>query len=203
MMMFGIVSIGMVVVPMGFQFLAVLGGKALLLAKMALILASIQGLRKITSSPVNYGFYPAYPYERYEKRSHNNWLESANLPGTAPPPLPKYSHWPIDTNVKYDRSLVKASNEADPVVTKLERDTKSDKSLFLSEVTKAIKESGEPRLYPVYSETEPTTSVLSSLHAPNVPIDLTTSPGEVQADYSLDLPYNRIYFQSPTTLIPP
>lgn len=47
MMMFGIVSIGMVLVPMGFQFLAVLGGKALLLAKMALILASIQGLKKV------------------------------------------------------------------------------------------------------------------------------------------------------------
>lgn len=48
MMMFGIVSIGMVLIPMGFQFLAVLGGKALLLAKMALILASIQGLKKVT-----------------------------------------------------------------------------------------------------------------------------------------------------------
>lgn len=49
MMMFGVVSIGMVVVPMGFQFLAVLGGKALLLAKMALILASIQGLKKVNN----------------------------------------------------------------------------------------------------------------------------------------------------------
>lgn len=50
MMMFGIVSIGMVLIPMGFQFLAVLGGKALILAKMALILASIQGLKKVTIS---------------------------------------------------------------------------------------------------------------------------------------------------------
>lgn len=48
MMMFGVVSIGMVMIPMGFQFLAVLGGKALLLAKMALILASIQGLKKVS-----------------------------------------------------------------------------------------------------------------------------------------------------------
>lgn len=48
MMMFGVVSIGMVLIPMGFQFLAVLGGKALLLAKMALILASIQGLKKVS-----------------------------------------------------------------------------------------------------------------------------------------------------------
>lgn len=48
MMMFGIVSVGMVFVPMGFQFLAVLGGKAFLLAKMALVLASIQGLKKVS-----------------------------------------------------------------------------------------------------------------------------------------------------------
>lgn len=53
MMMFGIVSIGMVLVPMGFQFLAVLGGKALVLAKMALILASIQGLKKVIVTDSN------------------------------------------------------------------------------------------------------------------------------------------------------
>lgn len=47
MMMFGIVSMGMILIPMGFQFLAVLGGKALLLAKLALLLSSIQGLKKV------------------------------------------------------------------------------------------------------------------------------------------------------------
>lgn len=32
-------------------------------------------------------------------------------------------------------------------------------------------------------------------------VDLTTSPGEVQADYTLDLPYNGFRFQNPTTII--
>ncbi|XP_050664596.1 uncharacterized protein LOC126965198 [Leptidea sinapis] len=75
MMMYGIVSIGMVLIPMGFQFLAVLGGKALLLAKMALILASIQGLKKIATSPLSYGFYHTYPYDHYDKRSNDNWMQ--------------------------------------------------------------------------------------------------------------------------------
>lgn len=57
LMMFGMVALGMILIPMGFQFLAVLGGKALLLAKMALILTSIQGLKKIATSNVNYGLY--------------------------------------------------------------------------------------------------------------------------------------------------
>lgn len=57
LIMFATVALGMVLIPMGFQFLAVLGGKALLLAKMALILSSIQGLKKIASSNVNYGLY--------------------------------------------------------------------------------------------------------------------------------------------------
>lgn len=58
-MMFGVMALGMIMIPMGFQFLAVLGGKALLLAKMALILTSIQGLKKIATSNVNYGLYSA------------------------------------------------------------------------------------------------------------------------------------------------
>ncbi|RZC38651.1 hypothetical protein BDFB_001572 [Asbolus verrucosus] len=57
LMMFGIAAVALIMVPMGFQFLAVLGGKALLLAKMALILTAIQGLKKIATSNVNYGLY--------------------------------------------------------------------------------------------------------------------------------------------------
>jgi Protein of unknown function (DUF1676) len=48
MMTFGIVAFGMVFVPLGFQFLAVLGGKAFLMAKMALLLASINGLKRVS-----------------------------------------------------------------------------------------------------------------------------------------------------------
>ena len=57
LMMMGLLLMGTILVPMGFQFLAVLGGKALILAKMALILSSIQGLKKIATSGVNYGLY--------------------------------------------------------------------------------------------------------------------------------------------------
>lgn len=46
-----------IAIPLGFQFLAVLGGKALMLAKLALILTSIQGLKKIATSNFSYGLY--------------------------------------------------------------------------------------------------------------------------------------------------
>ncbi|KAL6440384.1 hypothetical protein ACFW04_003134 [Cataglyphis niger] len=57
LMMLGLLMMGSILIPMGFQFLAVLGGKALILAKMALILSSIQGLKKIATSGINYGLY--------------------------------------------------------------------------------------------------------------------------------------------------
>nr|XP_023018563.1 uncharacterized protein LOC111507491 [Leptinotarsa decemlineata] len=60
MLMFGLVTAAIIVIPMGFQFLAILGGKALLLAKMALLLTSIQGLKKIATSNYNYGLYSTY-----------------------------------------------------------------------------------------------------------------------------------------------
>lgn len=60
-LLFGLLGLGMILVPMGFQFLAVLGGKALLLAKMALMLTSIQGLKKVATSNVHYGFYHTPP----------------------------------------------------------------------------------------------------------------------------------------------
>ncbi|XP_057668523.1 uncharacterized protein LOC130901300 [Diorhabda carinulata] len=57
LLMFGLIAASFIVIPMGFQFLAILGGKALLLAKMALLLTSIQGLKKIATSNFNYGLY--------------------------------------------------------------------------------------------------------------------------------------------------
>lgn len=57
LLMFALLAAGVIVIPMGFQFLAILGGKALLLAKMALLMTSIQGLKKIATSNLNYGLY--------------------------------------------------------------------------------------------------------------------------------------------------
>ncbi|XP_058823189.1 uncharacterized protein LOC131684370 isoform X2 [Topomyia yanbarensis] len=47
MMIFGVTVFGMFVIPMGFQFLAALSGKAFLMAKLALLLASINGLKRV------------------------------------------------------------------------------------------------------------------------------------------------------------
>lgn len=60
LLMFALIAAGVIVIPMGFQFLAILGGKALLLAKMALLMTSIQGLKKIATSNLNYGLYSTY-----------------------------------------------------------------------------------------------------------------------------------------------
>ncbi|KAH8232419.1 hypothetical protein KR032_006135 [Drosophila birchii] len=54
-MMFGVTALGAILVPMGFQMLSIVSGKALLLAKMALLLASINGLKRvgiISGSPI-------------------------------------------------------------------------------------------------------------------------------------------------------
>lgn len=47
MMIFGVTALGVFTIPMGFQFLSVLGGKALLLSKMALTLAIINGFKRV------------------------------------------------------------------------------------------------------------------------------------------------------------
>ncbi|XP_019892380.1 uncharacterized protein LOC101900382 [Musca domestica] len=63
-MMFGVTAFGAVLVPMGFQLLSVVSGKALLLAKMALLLASINGLKRVANSGLHYGLYHV-PGEHY------------------------------------------------------------------------------------------------------------------------------------------
>ncbi|XP_045493773.1 uncharacterized protein LOC123692965 [Colias croceus] len=173
MMMFGIVSIGMVLIPMGFQFLAVLGGKALLLAKMALILASIQGLKKIASSPLNYGFYHNYyPYDHLDKRSNDGAL----LTGTSP--IAK-QQWPI-----------KPYKNIRPTIHRGEIYDKQTNNGIRNPISTNSKENYVSRQFPnndLYSS--------SSLQ------DITSRPGEVQADYSLELPYNGLNFQSPNTVV--
>lgn len=50
MMLMGISLFLMVFVPMGFNFLSALGGKAFLMAKLALLLASVNGLKRVRNS---------------------------------------------------------------------------------------------------------------------------------------------------------
>lgn len=73
--MMGVLLMGSVLIPMGFQFLAVLGGKALILAKMALMLSSIQGLKKIATNGVNYGLYHSPVPEPWHERSGTHHYE--------------------------------------------------------------------------------------------------------------------------------
>uniref|UniRef100_A0A1A9WPQ6 Uncharacterized protein n=1 Tax=Glossina brevipalpis TaxID=37001 RepID=A0A1A9WPQ6_9MUSC len=63
-MMFGVTAFGAVIVPMGFQLLSIVSGKALLLAKMALLLASINGLKRVANTGLHYGLYHT-PNEHY------------------------------------------------------------------------------------------------------------------------------------------
>ncbi|KAK4881784.1 hypothetical protein RN001_005103 [Aquatica leii] len=73
-MVFGIVGLSMILIPMGFKFLTILGGKALLLAKMALMLSSIQGLKKLATSSYNYGLYqtpPVHPWH-YDRHGYED-----------------------------------------------------------------------------------------------------------------------------------
>lgn len=60
LIVFALVATGMILAPMGFKFLVVLGTKALLLAMLAMILTSIQGLKKIATSKINYGLYETH-----------------------------------------------------------------------------------------------------------------------------------------------
>ncbi|CAK9818455.1 hypothetical protein ANTQUA_LOCUS9816 [Anthophora quadrimaculata] len=83
LLMMGFLLMGSILIPMGFQFLAVLGGKALLLAKMALILSSIQGLKKIATNGVNYGLYHSPVSDGWHDRSHLEPPPHLDLPFAA------------------------------------------------------------------------------------------------------------------------
>lgn len=78
--MMGVLIMGSVLIPMGFQFLAVLGGKALILAKLALMLSSIQGLKKIATNGVNYGLYQGPVADGWRERSHQEALGVYEMP---------------------------------------------------------------------------------------------------------------------------
>nr|CAD7435587.1 unnamed protein product [Timema monikensis] len=65
LMVVGFMTMAAFLVPLGFQFMAMLGGKALLLSKIALMMSSFQGLKKVAASGINYGWYQVPPYDPY------------------------------------------------------------------------------------------------------------------------------------------
>lgn len=139
---------------------------------------------------MNYGFYQSYPYDHhpYEKRSGDSWPPPALVPVTPPPVMP-VTTWPnMETgNVKVDRIHIAKDN--------------GKNSLEVSTAGN-VRLRSEPRLYPVYvgpPDTSP--PIFTAIDVPTPLVDLTTRPGEVQADFAIDLPYNGFRFQSPTPVI--
>ncbi|XP_049277571.1 uncharacterized protein LOC125760962 [Anopheles funestus] len=79
MMIFGVTVFGMFIIPIAFQFLTALSGKAFLMAKLALLLASINGLKRVASAGVHYGLYHAV--DHYPVPAHH-----------PPPPFHQHPH---------------------------------------------------------------------------------------------------------------
>ncbi|EDW84455.2 uncharacterized protein Dwil_GK13129 [Drosophila willistoni] len=88
-MMFGVTALGAVLVPMGFQMLSIVSGKALLLAKMALLLASINGLKRVANSGLHYGLYhvPGEHLGGYYDRNDLNHPRNVPIPVAVAPSL--------------------------------------------------------------------------------------------------------------------
>ncbi|XP_034485682.1 uncharacterized protein LOC117790360 [Drosophila innubila] len=88
-MMFGVTALGAVLVPMGFQMLSIVSGKALLLAKMALLLASINGLKRVANSGLHYGLYhvPGEHLGGYYDRGDLNHPRNVPIPVAVAPSL--------------------------------------------------------------------------------------------------------------------
>ncbi|KAH8311378.1 hypothetical protein KR044_005988 [Drosophila immigrans] len=86
-MMFGVTALGAVLVPMGFQMLSIVSGKALLLAKMALLLASINGLKRVANTGLHYGLYhvPGEHLGGYYDRGDLNHPRNVPIPVAVAP----------------------------------------------------------------------------------------------------------------------
>lgn len=72
LMMFAFMKMLVILVPLGFQFMAVISGKALLLSKMALALASAQAMKKVTSAWFDVYHPPHPPYYHHVHRSYHS-----------------------------------------------------------------------------------------------------------------------------------
>ncbi|KAH8382957.1 hypothetical protein KR009_006005 [Drosophila setifemur] len=88
-MMFGVTALGAILVPMGFQMLSIVSGKALLLAKMALLLASINGLKRVANNGLHYGLYhvPGEHLGGYYDRGDVNHPRNVPIPVAVAPSL--------------------------------------------------------------------------------------------------------------------
>jgi hypothetical protein len=97
-MMFAFMKMLVILVPLGFQFMAVISGKALLLSKMALALASAQAMKKVTSAWFDVYHPPHPPYYHHVHRSYHSepdLLHAATLQVDSSRNLFKASTYPL------------------------------------------------------------------------------------------------------------
>ncbi|XP_021930032.1 uncharacterized protein LOC110834808 isoform X2 [Zootermopsis nevadensis] len=92
LMMFAFMKMLVILVPLGFQFMAVISGKALLLSKMALALASAQAMKKVTSAWFDV-YHPPHPaYYPHVHRSYHP-LQDFQSAGPALPDAGQLPHY--------------------------------------------------------------------------------------------------------------
>lgn len=143
-------------------------------------------LFQISASPLSYGFYPSYPpFDHYDKRSREGHL---------PMPASQETLF-LKKSLERTDNFKTEENVAEPVNRKaVERLYKIG-----ANVNKLDKE--DIRQYTVYNGYTSEDNIGPSSNSQFTLVDLTTNPGEVQADYSLDLPFNGFHFQSSTPII--
>ncbi|RZF32759.1 hypothetical protein LSTR_LSTR009868 [Laodelphax striatellus] len=92
MMVAGYMMLSAFLVPLGFQFMAMIGGKALLLSKMALMMSMLGGFKKLlTPDPIYH--LPAAPAPSFEHASLG-WHRSTREPAQMTQAFAKTHHAP-------------------------------------------------------------------------------------------------------------
>jgi len=96
-MMMAFMKMLVVMVPLGFQFMAVISGKALLLSKMALALASAQAMKRVTSAWFDVYNSPHPSYYHHVHRSYHPQPGPTHINLLHTPSLPHHFQvWPIE-----------------------------------------------------------------------------------------------------------
>lgn len=79
MMVAGYMMLSAFLVPLGFQFMAMIGGKALLLSKLALMMSMLGGFRKLLSPEQIYTPLPTYDFHSNSGWHHRSTHEPMTL----------------------------------------------------------------------------------------------------------------------------
>lgn len=146
---------------------------------------------------------PAAPFEHFEKRSQEDWLSDL-ITSTTLRPVQQYQQQYQPWMNKLHTSILKSDRKSKENAGSFKLHTSmSDSNRKSKEIAGTLKRelstASEARLYPVYT---PESNFITSIDEPSSVSDLTTTPGHVEADFTVDLPYNGIRFQGPTAVVP-